>query len=65
LAKNLAWSKTWWCIIVLPDVLAEAQAVFLMGSFLSRRIECSRSMHDWFDVASDAFAVKFRRAEKG
>src|SRR3954462_13441680 len=25
-AKDLAWLKTRWCIIVLPDVLAEAQA---------------------------------------
>ncbi|WP_167558560.1 hypothetical protein [Bradyrhizobium canariense] len=65
MTKDLAELETWWCIIVLPDVLAEAQAVFLAGSFLSRRIECEASMHDWFDVASDAFAVNFRRAEEG
>ena len=29
LAVILAWLKTRWCIIVLPDVLAEAQAVFV------------------------------------
>jgi hypothetical protein len=43
-------------------VLAEAQAVFVVGSFMSRRIECGRSMHDWTDVASDASAGIFREA---
>jgi len=43
-------------------VLAEAQAVFVVGSLMSRRIECRRSMHDWIDVASDAFAGIFRGA---
>jgi hypothetical protein len=49
-------------------VLAEAQAVFLSGSFLSRRIECAGSMHDWNAVASDALtailAAIFRGAER-
>src|SRR5450432_1613948 len=53
--------KTPVCIIVLPDVLAEAQAVFLSGCFLSRRIECGASMHDWQVVASAAI---FRTAEQ-
>jgi hypothetical protein len=43
-------------------VLAGAQAVFVVGSLMSRRIECRRSMHDWIDVASDAFAGIFRAA---
>jgi hypothetical protein len=43
-------------------VLAEARAVFVVGSLMSRRIECGRSMHDWIDVASDAFAGIFRGA---
>src|SRR6267142_4328735 len=30
-AMVLAWLKTRWCIIVLPDVLAEAQAVLSLG----------------------------------
>jgi len=51
-------------MFVLPDVLAEAQAV-CWGSFLSRRIECERSMHSWDDVASNAFAAIFRDAEQG
>jgi hypothetical protein len=50
------------CIIVLPDVLAEAQAI-LMGRLLSHRIECRRSMHSWAGVASNAFAAIFREAE--
>jgi hypothetical protein len=45
-------------------VLAEAQAVFLSGSLMSRRIECERSMHDWDDVASNGFAAIFRAAEE-
>ena len=40
-----------------------AHAVFL-GSLLSRRIECARSMHDWGAVASGAFGRKFRGAEE-
>src|SRR5580692_9163295 len=36
--KDLAWLKTEWRIIVLPDVLAEVQAVFLRGSLMSRRL---------------------------
>jgi len=52
-------------IIVLPDVLAEAQAVFLRGSLVSRRIECRRSMHDWDGLASDALVGIFRIAEEG
>src|SRR6266550_2443369 len=63
-AADLTWLKTRWCIIVLPDVLAEAQAVLLWGSLMSRRMECRRSMHDWGDVASDAFAAIFRTAEE-
>jgi hypothetical protein len=49
------------CIIVLPDVLAEAQAV-LSGRFLSHRTECEASMHSWVEVAS--FAAIFREAEQ-
>src|SRR5436190_23091894 len=67
-ATDVAWFKTRWCIIVLPDVLAEAHAVFIVRSLVSRRIECSkRSMHDWVEVASQAFAAilaaNFRPAE--
>jgi hypothetical protein len=56
--------KTWVRIIVLPDVLAEAQAVFLRGSLVSRRIECGRSMHDWDGLASHALVGIFRKAEE-
>jgi hypothetical protein len=56
--------KTWVRIIVLPDVLAEAQAVFLRGSLVSRRIECERSMHDWDGLASHALVGIFRKAEE-
>src|ERR1700676_3553922 len=59
----LAWLKTRCGIIVLPDVLAEAQAVFV-GSLVSRRIECGLSMHDCGGVASDGSAAIFRRAEE-
>jgi hypothetical protein len=45
-------------------VLAEAQAVSWWAAFMSRRIECGRSMHDWTDVASDAFVGIFREAEE-
>jgi hypothetical protein len=58
-------AKMWVRIIVLPDVLAEAQAVFLRGSLVSRRIERRRSMHDWDRVASNAFVGIFRTAEDG
>jgi hypothetical protein len=61
---DLAWFKIWLCIIVLPDVPAEAQAVSLTGSLLSHRIECISSMHDWVEVASDGFAAIFRKAEE-
>src|SRR5260370_9397344 len=62
--KDLAWLKTRWCIIVLPDVMAEAQAASLWGSSLSRRTECQFSMHDRGGVASDGFAAIFRKAEE-
>src|ERR1700730_1595386 len=62
--KDLAWLKTRWCIIVLPDVLTEAQAASLWGSSLSRRTECGFSMHDRGSVASDGFAAIFRKAEE-
>src|ERR1700726_3874828 len=61
---DLAWLKTRWCIIVLPDVLAEAQAVFVGAALVSRRIECGLSMHDWGGVASDRTTAMFRRAEQ-
>src|SRR5258708_9768852 len=61
--KDLAWLKTRWCIIVLPDVVAEAQAASLWGSSLSRRTECAFSMHDRGYVASNGFAAIFRGAE--
>src|SRR6202790_5469984 len=61
---DLAWLKTRWCIIVLPDVPAEAQAVFVGAALVSRRVECGVSMHDWGGVASDRAASMFRRAEQ-
>src|ERR1700726_4387068 len=61
---DLAWLKTRWCIIVLPDVLAEAQAVFVGAALVSRRIECEGSMHDWGGVASNRSAAMFRRAKQ-
>src|ERR1700721_4576922 len=61
---DLAWLKTRWCIIVLPDVLTEAQAASLWGSSLSRRTECGFSMHDRAGVASEGFAAIFRKAEE-
>src|ERR1700727_3112284 len=61
---DLAWLRTWWGIIVLPDVLAEARAVS-GGSLVSRRIECAPTMHARGDVASDGVAAIFRAAEQG
>src|ERR1700726_2726718 len=59
----MAWLKTRWRIIVLPDVLAEAQPPLSRGSSLSRRAECTLSMHDRCEVASDGLAAIFRRTE--
>jgi hypothetical protein len=61
---DLAWLKTRWCIIVLPDVLTEAQAASLWGSSLSKRTECRLSMHDRGDVASDGCDAIFRVVEE-
>src|SRR4029077_904081 len=60
----LAWLKTRWCIIVLPDVLADGSCSLDYGQLgVSRRIECTASMHDWDRVATNGFAAIFRWAE--
>src|SRR5580704_14479647 len=61
---DLAWLKTWLCIIVLPDVLAEGSGGLMWGSLASRRMQCDGSMHEWGDVASDGCAGIFRTAEE-
>src|SRR6476660_5584976 len=39
IAADWTWLKSWWCIIVLPDVKAAALAVLIFGQLgVSRRI---------------------------
>ena len=65
LAIDLTRLKAWQCIIVLPDVLAAARAVFVVGQLGEPSdLMQERSMHDWDYVTSAAFGGNFRAMEQ-
>ena|SRR6478752_2466455 len=65
LAIDLTRLKAWQCIIVLPDVLAAARAVFVVGQLGEPSDSMQeRSMHDWDYVTSAAFGGNFRTMEQ-
>jgi hypothetical protein len=65
LAIDLTRLKAWQCIIVLPDVLAAARAVFVVGQLDEPSDSMQeRSMHDWDYVTSAAFGGNFRTMEQ-
>jgi hypothetical protein len=65
LATGLTRLKAWQCIIVLPEVLAAAHAVFIVGQLGEPSDSMQeRSMHDWDYVTSAAFGRNFRTMEQ-